>query len=99
MIIILVNQQFFDRERELAWLEELYGGSGAQLVVLYGRRRIGKTELLTRFALGKKAVYFYCERTSARDNLARFRDLLADALGVEFLKEASFSDWEPLFQL
>ena len=55
--------------------------------------------MLTRFALGKKAVYFYCERTSARDNLARFRDLLADALGVEFLKEASFSDWEPLFQL
>ena len=93
-----MNQQFFDRERELAWLEELYGGSGAQLVVLYGRRRIGKTELLRRFALGKKAVYFYCERTSARDNLARFRDLLADALGVGFLKEAAFPDWEPLFR-
>jgi len=93
-----VNQQFFDRERELAWLEELYRRDGAQLVVLYGRRRIGKTELLRRFASGKKAVYLYCERTSARDNLARFRDLLADALGVEFLRGASFPDWEPLFK-
>ena len=80
----------FDRERELAWLEELYGGSGARLVVLYGRRRIGKTELLRRFASGKKAVYFYCERTSARDNLARFRALLTDALGLGFSKMPRF---------
>ncbi|WP_187146740.1 ATP-binding protein [Pyrobaculum neutrophilum] len=59
--------QFFDRERELEWLEGLYRRPGAQLVVVYGRRRIGKTELLRRFAAGKRAVYFYCERMSVRE--------------------------------
>ena len=91
-----MNQQFFDRERAGVAGGALWGVGGSAGGSL---RPEAEAELLTRFALGKKAVYFYCERTSARDNLARFRDLLADALGVEFLKEASFSDWEPLFQL
>jgi len=48
-----MNQQFFDRRR--SWgAGGIYGKSGAQLVVLYCRRRMSKTELLRRFALGKR---------------------------------------------
>ncbi|WP_333638723.1 ATP-binding protein [Pyrobaculum aerophilum] len=59
-----MNQQFINRERELAWLEELYKKPGAQLVVIYGRRRIGKTELLKNSPREKRPFNFYCERFS-----------------------------------
>jgi uncharacterized protein len=38
-----------NRERELALLEERYASDRAELFVLYGRRRVGKTELLAQF--------------------------------------------------
>jgi AAA+ ATPase superfamily predicted ATPase len=40
--IILVKPEFVDRERELAWLEERFQSGGAELLVIYGRRRLGE---------------------------------------------------------
>jgi AAA+ ATPase superfamily predicted ATPase len=37
---------FHDRQRELALLDRLYVRPGRQLLVLYGRRRVGKTALV-----------------------------------------------------
>ena len=37
---------FIGRQAELNFLEERYNGASAQFIVLYGRRRLGKTELL-----------------------------------------------------
>ena len=34
------------RQKEIQELEELYEGSGAELIALYGRRRVGKTYLI-----------------------------------------------------
>jgi predicted AAA+ superfamily ATPase len=39
---------FIGREQELRFFEDKYSTNGGQLIVLYGRRRIGKTELLHR---------------------------------------------------
>lgn len=41
---------FIGREAELEFLENRYHAAGGQLVVLYGRRRVGKTETLRQFA-------------------------------------------------
>lgn len=49
---------FVGREAELAKLEELYSAGTFQMVVVYGRRRIGKTTLVERFAQGKPALIF-----------------------------------------
>jgi len=40
---------FVNREPELTHLEELYQSDRAELFILYGRRRVGKTELLRAF--------------------------------------------------
>jgi len=60
---------FFDRDAELAQLEQAWSSRGAQLVTLWGRRRVGKSSLLSKFAAGKRAVYLYGTRVSEHDIL------------------------------
>lgn len=55
---------FFDRVNELSQLEEIYGAPASSLVVFYGRRRIGKTELGKEFVKGKKSLYLFVETKS-----------------------------------
>ncbi|HHI87694.1 MAG TPA: ATP-binding protein, partial [Candidatus Cloacimonetes bacterium] len=52
---------FINRKNELRTLEDIYSSGSSSLVVIYGRRRVGKTELSRQFIKGKKAVYFFIE--------------------------------------
>lgn len=85
---------FVGRERELEVLNELAQSRKPELFVLYGRRRVGKTELLQRFCEGRRAVYFQAAQVRERDNLRAFRDALAEALGDELAASIEFPDWE-----
>ncbi|MEZ0319546.1 MAG: ATP-binding protein [Pyrobaculum sp.] len=73
--------EFVDRERELAVLEELWRTPGAQLVVVYGRRRVGKTALVRRFLVGKRGVYHMCTLDTIEWNLREMLRALAEAVG------------------
>ena len=53
----LRSMKFVDREEELTLLEEAYSSHKAELIVIYGRRRIGKTFMLSFFTRLKKAIY------------------------------------------
>ena len=63
---------FIGRKRELDFLQERYDSERAELIVLYGRRRIGKTELLQQFARDKSAVFYACTECTDQEQLARF---------------------------
>ena len=63
---------FIGRERELYSLNKLYDSSKFEFVVLYGRRRVGKTALINHFIDGKPAVYFMGVESNARQNLENF---------------------------
>lgn len=52
-------ERFIGRRKELEFLEEKYSSKKGELVFLYGRRRIGKTETLKEFIKDKKAAAFY----------------------------------------
>lgn len=85
---------FVGRDRELAVLEEMASSKDAELFVLYGRRRVGKTELLQRLCEGRRAVYFLAAQVREKDNLRAFRDALKDGLGGDSLVEGiEFPDW------
>jgi hypothetical protein len=87
------ESDFYDRKVELSALERLWSGHGGQLVTLWGRRRIGKSRLLARFARDKRAIYLYGLRRSEADIL---RDLSVEAarvLGDPYLARAPFPDW------
>ncbi len=74
--------EFLDREEERARLEEWWVSSERMPVNLFGRRRVGKSWLLRRFAHGKPAVILASERLAPGTQLSRFAALLEPGLGV-----------------
>ena len=75
---------FVGRERELRSLNELYKSNRFEFVVLYGRRRVGKTTLINRFIEGKPAIYCMGVESNAKQNLENFsKSILEYADGPE----------------
>lgn len=65
---------FIGRKKELELLEDRYRSPKAEFFVLYGRRRVGKTELLNQFGKDKPAIYYTANQTEAQDNLNQFME-------------------------
>lgn len=91
--------QLLGREAELTELEACWGAaqrSTAQLVVVWGRRRVGKTFLLSHFVQGRRAVFFGATQQAEAVELRRFAEAVARDLGPEAtdLAPAGFADWE-----
>jgi len=59
-----MRDRFVDREEELALLERAWTSDVAELFVVYGRRRVGKTALLRRFAQGKPGAFWVASISS-----------------------------------
>jgi len=60
---------FAGRKRELEELEKYYKEETFHFSVFYGRRRVGKTTLINRFAENKKTIFFTAAETTAKENL------------------------------
>lgn len=60
---------FIGRENELSKLEKLYKSSKFEFVIVYGRRRVGKTTLINEFCKQKKAIYFISIESTIQNNL------------------------------
>lgn len=89
-----MTQLFFNRKRELAQLETVWSVPGARLVTLWGRRRVGKTTLLSHFSAGKRSVYLYGTRLAERDILAGLALQVAETFGDEYLRGVPFPTWQ-----
>jgi len=63
---------FIGRKREMDDLNRLYKSDKFQCVIMYGRRRVGKTALISEFIKNKNAIYFTGQETNAKDNLESF---------------------------
>lgn len=85
---------FVDRVRELAGLEARYADERAELFVLYGRRRTGKSALLQEFCRGKSHVYYLASQVREPDNLEQFREALLAAHPDPLLASVRFTNWE-----
>ena len=85
---------FIGRKQELQFLEDKYNSKGGQLIVLYGRRRVGKTETLREFCKGKRHIFYSCREVSDKLQLRSFSEkLLKENIpAASYIKE--FSDWE-----
>lgn len=87
---------FVGREAELSGMERLWDAGGFQMVVVYGRRRVGKTTLIQEFAKDKKALYFTALEQSDRDNLVDFSRAIMEFFDMPSSLPA-FSSWRDAF--
>ncbi|HPZ07061.1 MAG TPA: ATP-binding protein [Candidatus Eremiobacteraeota bacterium] len=87
---------FINRLQELEVLEKFYKSSESQFLIIYGRRRIGKTELLKYFARDKKHLFYSADLSSEQEQLRQFTEKLYSLTGDAFLKNHSFPGWENL---
>ena len=90
--MLIVFKQFVNREKELQHLNSAYSSDRSEFIVVFGRRRIGKTELLRQFIKEKNAVYFLADERGDAANLSEFRTLVANGTGNEILGQSTL-DW------
>ncbi|PJM78429.1 ATP-binding protein [Bifidobacterium scaligerum] len=85
---------FIGREHDLQQLDECYHSRKSQLVFVYGRRRVGKTETLTHFSRGKETLFFAAQNATREEQLASFSRLMfeAGAPGKDYLRQ--YPTWE-----
>lgn len=89
---------FNDRTEELAYLEQIYQERSARFLIMYGRRRIGKTELLRHFSQGKPHLFFASDLSSEQEQLRQFTEKLAQVANEAFLRTQPFTSWEAAFR-
>lgn len=81
---------FIGRESELQTLENLYKKNSFQMVVMYGRRRVGKTTLISRFAQNKPAIIFSAQEANDKMNLSLFSKAIFEFFHIS----SAFSPFE-----
>lgn len=89
---------FIDRVEELKRLHERYASNRAELFVLYGRRRVGKTELLREFCRDKAHLFFVATLSSDSDQLAAFSQQIWPYSHEEVSDTFTFPSWEAAFK-
>ncbi|MFH1236411.1 MAG: ATP-binding protein, partial [Parcubacteria group bacterium] len=90
--------EFINREIELQDLEKRWSSDSPELFVVYGKRRVGKTELLKRFIQGKHAVYYLADQRTMADQLSELARLVAEAFDDPSLIARGFKDWLNFFE-
>ena len=88
--------KFIDRKREMSTLEKEYNREKS-FVVLYGRRRTGKTTLIKEFIKDKNTFYFFADKQIESLQINRFKSQLAEHFKDDFLKKIEINDWDTIF--
>ena len=95
------HSPFIGRERELAILQNEWDSKQSKMLILYGRRRVGKTRLITHWinSAAPRALYWVAAPTSSKDQLRSFSQAL---FGFEsnspVPEDFSYSSWEQAFE-
>ena len=89
--------KFLGRERELARIEREIKTDGQGAILVYGRRRVGKSELIKQSltASATRNIYYECKETSEQNNLDSLSALVSEIFGLPPL---GFGDLEALLE-
>src|SRR5690349_3306257 len=94
-----MSADFVGRRKELALLEQAWEADGGAFIPVYGRRRVGKSELLVQFMAGKPALYVTGKVAPAELQMREFLRAAAAALEEPLLAEHPAADWPAVFRL
>ncbi|MFH1240173.1 MAG: ATP-binding protein [Candidatus Diapherotrites archaeon] len=88
---------FIDRVKELNTLDELFKENKPRLIILYGRRRVGKSELIKEFAKKHNGLYILAREESAHLQLDNISKKCAEFFNDKILSIRGFADWDQVF--
>ena len=91
---------FIGRTYELQQLQDKYNTNKSELVAIYGRRRIGKSSLVEKFAEDKEFFYKFegIEGENTKGQMTTFAKILGNYVDDSFLDKIDFDSWHGLFQ-
>jgi AAA+ ATPase superfamily predicted ATPase len=89
---------FINRKKELQFLEDKWTEQRSQFIVLWGKRRVGKTELVKQFMQDKPHLYFLSENTNEHEQLKRFSTTIGQFFREPLLETRGFAAWEESFK-
>jgi AAA+ ATPase superfamily predicted ATPase len=87
------ENDFIGREQELGALRREMDRSRASLIVVLGRRRVGKSTLLLEATRERQTIYYQATRVAPSMNLSLFKTEVARVLGADPLLD-SLADWQ-----
>lgn len=90
---------FVGRDKELAYLEREWSSSRSTFIPIYGRRRVGKSELIVHFLDGREGLYFLGKQTPADLQIRDFLLAAARLLNEPLIAEVEGRDWLRAFEL
>ena len=93
-----LKEFFVGRKKEIDFLEDLYNSPKFEMLILHGRRRVGKSYLLGHFASihEENTVYFTADKSSEKSNVRSFCEQLNSVIHAgDFL--SSFSTWQDVY--
>lgn len=90
--------RFINRTQELDFLNRKYRSKESELLIIYGRRRIGKTELILKCCEEKNYMYFMGRLESKEDTLKRFNHLLIEKFKDTILLNNPLRSWDAIFE-
>ena len=72
---------FYGRESERKKLNTMFHSDGQKISLIYGRRRIGKSELIKQVLKGTdlKSIYYECKQTTEQNNVDSLSELIGEA--------------------
>ncbi len=96
-LLIYDQIMFYGREHELNIIKNAIGSKRAELGIVYGRRRVGKSTLLTKAAARKKDLYFEgLQQAPLKKQIEHFMQQLADQTGTP---RSVARDWREAFDV
>ena len=87
---------FIGRQDELKKLNNFYNSKDFEMVIVYGRRRVGKTKLLTEFISDKKSIFYVAEENNDLLNKERFSKVVHQYFNTGL--DISFNYWDDIFK-
>jgi AAA+ ATPase superfamily predicted ATPase len=88
---------FIGRKKELAVLEQAYNSPQSALIPIYGRRRVGKSELILRFLKDKTGLYYLGKKAPAQLQVREFLQEAARVLQEPLLSSLRVENWSDVF--
>jgi hypothetical protein len=89
---------FVNRKSEIRFLLDRVASNKAELIIVYGRRRIGKTELLKEAFKKRRAIYFVADLGADQDQRRRLSEAIHLVYPNPLLRADPPPEWDPLLR-